>query len=591
MTTIQTRPQTDFNLPDDIEAEIQNFEQQVRRFRRDEIDPLEFRLFRLQHGIYGQRQADVHMVRVKIPYGGLNSEQVETLAEIAERYAPRQVGHLTTRQDLQMHYIQLEDAATVMRLLASTGMTTREACGNTVRNVTGDHLSGVAQGDAFDVTPYAKAVSAHCLRLDVCQQLPRKFKPTFSASDDDRGLTGMHDIGFIARLRSVDGREERGFKVVVGGGLGAAPHLAQVYDEFLPADEAVRLTEAVLIVFNANAQRKNRNKARIKFYIKKIGIEQFRLLVKETLDELPPASDPRFKQAADFMGLVEHAPTSAPRLVDVASLDTPAYVEWRRTNVIPQEQDGFNIVYVTIPLGDLDVRQMRVLAALTREFADDHIRFSAQQALVLRWVRDQDLPDLYRRLEEIDLSGPGAHQLVDVMACPGSDTCALGITSSKGLAQVLTASIAARGREDELVEQMRIKISGCPNSCGHHRMADIGFHGAAVHADGRLAPAFNLLLGGGIDAHGSSVARIVTKIPAKRIVEAVDTLIDDYKAGRDDGEIFRAFVDRRGLKYFRALLEPLTAVPKFSENPMFYVDNLATKLFSLDEMGEGECAV
>ena len=591
MTTIQIDKTTDFDLPDELEAEIQDYESHVRRFQRDEIDPLEFRLFRLQNGIYGQRQPDVHMVRVKIPYGGLSAEQVDMLAEIADRFAPRRLGHLTTRQDVQMHFIPLDDTSTVMRLLASVGLTTREACGNTVRNVTADHLSGVGPDEAFDVTPYAMAVSAHCLRLDVCQQLPRKFKPSFSASDHDFGLVPMHDIGFVARTREINGETERGFKVVVGGGLGAAPYLAETLDEFLPADEVARITEAVLTVFNANGPRKNRNKARIKFYVKKVGIEQFRLQVKEALAQLPPAGDPHFRQVSEFMGLEEDAPTTAPRLVQNADLSDPDFAEWKRTNLVPQSQQGFSAVYVTVPLGDLSVEQLHALADIAREFSNGSLRITAQQALILRWVRDQDLADLYLRLARIELQEPSAHQLADVMSCPGSDTCALGITSSKGLAGVLRDSIIARGAEDELVERMRIKISGCPNSCGHHHMADIGFHGAALHADGRLVPSFNVLVGGGTDIEGAAIARIVGKVPAKRIAQAVDVMIEDYKDARQDGEIFRHYAERRGLKHFRALLTPLATPPKFTDDPLMFVDYEANKLFSLDEMGEGECAV
>lgn len=591
MTTTEIDRTTDFNLPEEIETEIQNYEAQVRRFQRDEIDPLEFRLFRLQHGIYGQRQPDVHMIRVKIPYGGMSADQVDVLADIIDRYAPRRVGHLTTRQDVQMHFVPLDDTPTVMRLLASVGMTTREACGNTVRNVTSDHLSGVGPDEAFDVTPYAQAVSAHCLRLDVCQQLPRKFKPTFSASDHDLGLVPMHDIGFVARTRQVDGKTERGFKVVVGGGLGAAPHLAETLDEFLPANEAVRITEAVLTVFNANGPRKNRNKARIKFYIKAVGIEQFRLQVQEALEQLPPADDPHFRQASEFMQLEEQAPTAAPRLVQTADLDSAEFTEWKRTNLVPQTQAGFNAAYVTVPLGDLTVEQLHALADITREFSGAGLRISAQQALVIRWVRDQDLADFFLRLSELGLNEPSAHQLADVMSCPGSDTCALGITSSKGLASVLRESVTARGREDDLVERMRIKISGCPNSCGHHHMADIGFHGAALHADGRLVPSFNVLIGGGTDIQGAAVGRIVGKVPAKRVAAAVDLVIDDYKADRLDGEIFRHYAERRGLKHFRGLLQPFGDPPKFTDDPLMFVDHEANKLFNLDEMGEGECAV
>ena len=592
MTTEAASPAT-FDLPPDIETEIQTYEAHVRRFQRDEIDPLEFRLFRLQHGIYGQRQADVQMVRVKIPYGGLNGAQLETLADIAERFAPRQVGHLTTRQDMQLHFIPLVDTPTIMRMLAAVGLTTREACGNTVRNVTADHLSGVAPGDAFDVTPYAKAVSAHCLRLDVAQQLPRKFKPAFSASDDDRGLIPMHDIGYLARLRVLDGRAEHGFKVVVGGGLGAAPHVAPTLYEYLPAAEIVRVTEAVLRVFNANGQRKNRNKARIKFYVKQVGIEQFRLQVEEELEQMPPAGDPHFVQPSQFAQLEETVPAAAPRLVQRADLATPEYREWRRTNVTGQIQDGFFSAFATVPLGDLTVAQMRGLASLAREFAADGLRITVSQGIVFRWLREADLPDLYLRLGQLDLDDAGAETLADVMSCPGADTCALGITSSKGLSRVLHESLQERADTDPGVERVRIKISGCPNSCGHHHVGDIGLQGVSLHADGRLAPGFLIFLGGRIDREGASIGRPVTKVPARRVPAAVNLLLDDYASGHEDGEGFRAYTGRQGLKYFRALLDTsgLTATPKFTENPLEFVDNDAAKLFSLDEMGEGECAV
>ncbi len=594
MTTLDRVAPSPLAIPAEIEQEIQHYEARVREFRAGEMDALAFRVFRLQHGIYGQRQADVQMVRIKIPYGGLNGAQLDALAGIAADYAPRRLGHLTTRQDVQMHFIRLEDTPAIMRRLAAVGLTTREACGNTVRNVTADHLSGVGPDEAFDVTPCAKAVSAHCLRLEVAQALPRKFKPAFSASDHDWGLTPMHDIGYVARVRTVGGREEQGFKVVVGGGLGAAPMLAQTLDEFVPASEVVRVTDAVLRVFNANGARKNRNKARIKFYVQQVGIEQFRLQVREMLESLPPATDSYFAQPEAFRGLAEDAPRAAWRAVNVSALHSPAYREWVRTNVVAQSQPGFSAAHVTVPLGDLTVEQMHALADLTREFAADRLRITAQQNLVLRWVREADLPDLYQRLEALGLHGPGAHRLVDVMSCPGADTCALGITSSKGMAQVLTAHLAARGDTDPLVERMRIKISGCPNSCGHHHVADIGLHGASMHADGRLAPAFNLMLGGGIGGGGdgeAAIARIVGKVPARRVPEAVDRLLDDYRAGRAEGEPFRAYVERQGLKYFRALLADLTKPPKFTDNPLLFVDHAAVKLFSLDEMGEGECAV
>ena len=576
------------SLAPEVEAEIDNFQREAEEFQEGRGLGDEFRPFRLQHGIYGQRQAGVQMIRIKIPHGSLTADQLDVIADIADRYTSRKLGHVTTRQDIQLHFVQLSEVPTIMRLLAEAGLTTREACGNTVRNVTADHMSGLCPDTVFDVTPYAEAVARHCLRHPVTQKLPSKFKITFSACPHDHGLIPIHDLGAMAVLR--DGK--RGFRISVGGGLGAAPRVADVLEEFVPEEELARVTEAVLRVFDRLGERRNRNKARIKFLIAKVGIEEFRRLVKEELAQLPPADSGLYRQP-DF-SFDEESASHPPFVAGGTGGRVPAdgFEAWRPTNAVPQRQAGFYMVYIGLPIGDITAQQMHQVADMARGYAGGKVRTANNQNLVLRWVHEVDLPYLHADLVTAGLGEPGALTLSDVMTCPGADTCSLGVTSSKGLGTVLRETILNGNGllSDPLVRQIRIKVSGCPNSCGHHHIADIGFYGCAVHQNGRMVPAFSMLLGGRGDQEGV-IARHVMKIATRRIPEAVTTLIQHYVADRRDGEIFRDYVHRVGTGYIQELLAEYKAMPEFEKDPMAYVDWGASKLFTLDDMGEGECSV
>lgn len=576
-----------------IAAEIDNYERETRAFLRGAGLGDGFRPFRLLHGIYGQRQDNAQMVRVKIPHGSLTAEQMDVLGDVCERFAPRRLGHVTTRQDVQFHFVSLADTPALMRMLARVGLTTREAAGNTVRNVTADHVSGLCADTVFDVTPHAEATARFFLRNPAFQKLPRKFKIAFSACPHDHGLVPIHDLGATAVLRN--GRH--GFRVTVGGGLGAAPRIADVLEEFVPADELLRVIEATLRVFDRCGQRRNRNKARIKFMVKRLGIEEVQRLVRRELAILPPAESGAYREP-DWSFLEEEASRPSAAALDrnghAPKPDLKAFERWKRTNAVAQAQRSFFMVYVLLPLGDLNVEQFHALAEMSRKYSGGRIRTAVSQDLVLRWVHEEDLPLLHADLIEAGLAEGGALTLSDVMSCPGTATCALGVTSSKGLGRAIREALSAsNGRfgDDPLVERIRIKISGCPDSCGQHHVADIGFSGCAVHSGRRLVPAYSLLVAGRGDGPDARIGQFVLKVPAKRVPEAVVSLIDSYRQERAESELFAEWALRVGVDHVRELLAEYEGLPVFKQDPMAFVDWDASKLFSLEDRGEGECSV
>lgn len=570
-----------------VSDELEAFEREARRFLEGAIPNEVFRPFRLMYGIYGQRQAGRHMVRVKIPHGSLRADQLEALAEIVERFAPRKVAHVTTRQDIQIHFVMLEDVPTVLRALAAAGLTTREACGNTVRNVTADETSGLCPDTVFDVTPHAEAVARFFLRHPLTQRLPRKFKISFSACPHDHGLIPIHDLGAMAVLR--DGR--RGFQVSVGGGLGGVPRLARPFREFVPEEELLPTFEAILRVFDRLGERKNRNKARLKFLVERLGIDEFRRLVVDELASLPAADSGAYPRP-DW-ALLEERPSHPSA---VASLGPHApeagFGEWKATNAVRQRQEGFYLAYVLLPIGDLTAAQIRALAGIARRYAGGRIRATRTQNMALRWVHEEDLSALHADLAAAGLAEPGAHTIRDVTACPGADTCGVGITTSKALARALGEHLAASDGllTDPLVGQIRIKVDGCMDACGQHHIADIGLYGCAVHRDGRLVPTYQLLVAGLGSGEGARLAQPVMKIAARRVPTAVGELLRTYLGERRAGEPFGDYALRVGTAHLREALAGFQEMPAFNEDPTAYVDLGTTKLFSLEERGEGECA-
>ena len=579
-----------------IAEEIETFEAEALRLASGDVSSDLFRPFRLQYGIYGQRQAGVQMVRIKIPFGGMTANQLRRVAELTERYATG-VGHVTTRQDIQLHFVELQDVPTIMRGLAEVGLTTREACANTVRNVTACHLAGICQGEVFDVTPYAKTVALHLLRNPLNQSLPRKFKIAFSGCKQDCALTPIHDVGLLAAKRA-DG--VIGFRMVAGGGLGSAPRLAQVLREFTPMDELIPSIEAVIRVFDTLGNRKNRTKARMKFVIEKLGFEEFRRRWEEAYVSMGhdrPTHEPIKLLSYPDEPVALIMPTSANGSKRVAGqtnghangapAETP-FDMWRRTNVVRQKQEGYVAAVTKLFMGDLTAEQMLHIADLAERYSNGNIRTTINQNMVIRWVPESRIADLYADLASQGLADPGAELVEDIIACPGTDTCGLGITSSKGLARAL-AEVFPAGRVPEDLSDVTVKISGCHNSCAQHHIATIGLHGVGKRLGEHVAPFYELHVGGRVDG-AAKIGQLVVKLPAKSVSAAITHLIAVYRRDRLAGEGLPAFVDRAGKIKLKDELIPYTIVPSFEEDPTFYYDWEGEEEFVLEDLGPGECA-
>lgn len=603
----------------DLAGEIDIYETQIEARKHGRIDEKVFAETRLRRGAYGQRYDNGQrhdgvsertisypsgdltkgpttvwdapgMQRIKIPFGGLTCEQLETLADLAEEYGDG-IAHVTTRQDVQIHFVHIEDTPTLMRRLAAVGVTTREACGNTVRNVTACPIAGVCRDEAFDVTPYAKACAYFLLGHPDTQDFGRKFKLSFSGCADHAcALAHIHDVGAVAVVRrGDDGSEQRGFALYVGGGLGAVPHQAKPLDPFVPEAELIPMTQAIARVFARLGEKKNRQRARLKFVVAKLGIDEFRKVVLAERASLQPEPGWTSYLAAS-RGPFEHPlrPASVPPAGERLPDDFEA---WRQTNVYQQRQPGYVTATVTLPLGDATSHQLRGLADLARQFVGDTIRTTVEQNILLRWVPEGELRALHRGLVTLGLGAPGAQSIVDVVTCPGTDTCKLGIASSRGLAGELSSRLAARSIElDEAVRDLTIKVSGCFNACGQHHVADIGFYGVSRKIGGYTVPHFQVVLGGGGHDNAAHHGLAMTAVPSKRIPEVVDRLTSHYLRFRSDGETFQAFVARTGKARIKGLLDDLTRVPSHESDASFYSDWGDPREFTLGDMGVGECA-
>lgn len=581
------------------EAEIANFESEITRFRQGAWDPNAFIGFRTLQGVYGQRQPDAQMVRVKVPLGILSASQLDTLGMIADQYTSLLRGHVTTREDIQFHFVQLEHTPTIMRLLGEVGLTTREACGNAVRNVTGSPLAGVCPREPFDVTPYAAAYARYFLRHPLTQRLPRKVKSSFSCCDEDDAISDIQDLGFIPRVQAENGASQRGFLVKVGGGTSIFPRTGFVLTEFVSVDDYLRLAEAVLRIFDRTDElRQNRMKARLKFYVQRIGIDAFRAQVDEELRQ------PWAREPIDLTPLLagvddareERPPVPAAR--PSSAVTDPAFRRWQAANTRAQRQPGFRAVVVRLPVGTITASGFRGLARIARDFANGQVRTTPQQNLVLRWVREESLPSLYQTLADLGLADV-ANTIDDATACPGTDSCKSAITASSGLARALAEEFKDIDADDPLAQAIHVKISGCPNGCGQHHLANIGLQGAAVKSGAAQVPCYELYLGGSYTGHpllgGADRTRLARlakiRLPAKRVPEAVRRIVRSYQEERQNGEDFNAFVDRVGLVALERLLADLREVPPISPESLdLYRDWERNALFQV-ERGEGECAV
>jgi len=574
------------HLPAEVKQEIDIYETELRRVQQGQMPEKVFLEFRLRHGVYGQRQARIQMQRIKIPLGMLTTAQMERFADVAEEYSDA-VCHITTRQDIQLHFVDIDDTPNLMRRMAEVGVTTREACGNVVRNVCACPKSGVCSDEVFDTTSHARAMAYFLLRHPDAQNFGRKFKIAYSGCEQHAcGLAIMHDIGAIAKVRQGEGKQERGFKVYLGGGLGAIPHQAKLFSEFVPAAEMLPLAQAIARVFARLGEKKNRGRARMKFLIAQVGIEEFSRLLAEEREKLP--LDPRWTSYLEEAERFQERPLLPGSALEAGG-QTPDFLRWAGINTEPQRQPGYSAVTIFLPLGDISSEQMHGLAGLCRRFVRDTVRTTVEQNLVVRWVPSGSLPEFYQGLRELDLAQIGAGRLADITACPGTDSCKLGITSSRGLAALLNEKFNNGLGDLAHRSDLKIKISGCFNSCGQHHVADIGFFGSVQRKGAHVAPVFQVLLGGTTKGNASAYGLAVAKVPAQNAPAAVKKLTDLYASQRAEAESFSDFARRLGKARIKEELEELTALPTYEENPAFYKDNRQPWDFHMST-GVGECA-
>ncbi|MFV8280125.1 HEPN domain-containing protein [Christiangramia marina] len=561
-----------------VEKDILDLEKKIRLFREGKADEEKFRSLRLARGVYGQRQSGVQMVRIKLPFGKVTSEQLHRIANVSDEYSKGRL-HITTRQDIQIHYVSLDRAPELWAQLEKDDVTLREACGNTVRNITASPTAGIDPNEPFDVSPYAHAAFQFFLRNPICQEMGRKFKISFSSSDEDTALSYIHDLGFIAKLK--DGK--RGFKVMLGGGLGSQPrHADELYD-FLPAEEIIPLIEGVLRVFDRHGERAKRLKARMKFLLKDIGKEAFMELVEEqktALSQKQPVYEIEKFEAAPPLQQVE--------VPSVEIEDENDFENWKNTNVFAQKQEGLFAIGIRVPLGDFYTGGARQLADLIKKYAGNELRLTLRQDILIRHVRQDLLPFFYTELKKLGYAEVGYNKTVDITACPGTDTCNLGIASSTGIADVLEDVLKEEYPQVTNGKDITIKISGCMNACGQHNMAEIGFQGMSIKVGKTVAPALQVLLGGGTLGNGKGrFADKLVKVPSKRGPEALRIILDDFEANAEAQEKFVEYYDRKEKTYFYDLLKDLADTSNISENE--FVD-WGHETPYIKAVGVGECA-
>ncbi len=588
---IETREsiQTGVDSRDAYQEDIDAMRDAILRFKQNELPEDEFKRFRLHRGIYGQRadQKGFNMVRVKVPYGLLDSRQLVTLAGIARDYSDG-FAHVTTRQDVQLHWVRLEAVPDVMEKLNQAGLTTREACGNTVRNIVGSPPAGVSRDELFDVTPYAHLLASHLLRNSLNQTLPRKFKISFSGSSDERDgiIPWIHDIGYVAAIEASGSNVKRGFRVFVGGGLGAQPRVADLLEEFIPVEWLIPTTEAILSIFNEFGNREKRDKARMKYVLWQLGFAEFKQKVGELRSGILAAG--RTFPEPDIVDEGGYLPLDSPTLP--ATNGDVEFNRWLHSNVFSQKQTGYNVVYVNPTIGDITVDQLLALSRIAENYSNGTVRTTPQQDMVLRWIRSSDIHSVYNELKSVGLNQPGAQQTANVTSCPGADTCNLGITHSRALGRELTLSLQRQPDWSELLGGVRIKISGCMNSCGQHHVAAIGFHGATKNVEGGEIPSYIVSISGGMNSGRYNFGKTLGRVPSHYAAEAALRIIKRFISERIAGENFWQLVERIGVRPFRDAISDLADVrPEKITEELFVDIGESTKFAAVT--GEGECAV
>ena len=564
-----------------VEQEIIELEKKIRAYREGHIVEDRFKSLRLARGIYGQRQPGVQMIRIKLPFGKITFKQLLKIADISDEYASSNI-HFTTRQDIQIHFVSLDRTPELWSKLAEDDMTLREACGNTVRNVTASPSAGIDPDEPFDVSSYAQETFEYFVRNPICAEMGRKFKIAFSSSVKDTAFSYIHDFGFIPKIKVIDGTEVRGFTVMFGGGLGAQPLLAHKIYDFLPENELIPLMEATVRVFDRYGERNNRNKARFKYVVQKLGLEEVLRLVEAER-----------KANKNQQYIVNREKISEPEPPSIFServdpIDANAYAIWSKTNVFEQKQSGFYGVYVKVPTGDISTANARSLIAGIQAHVADDMRITQDQNLLLKYVRKESLPHIYNVLHQLGYAKFGYNSTLDVTTCPGTDTCNLGISNSTEMARVLEQYIEEFHKDFVYETNLKIKISGCMNSCGQHSLAHIGFHGASLKANGKVLPAAQIMMGGGTVGDGiGRVSDRITKVPTKRVTNVIDLVLNDYKENQIENENFHHYYDRQTKDYFYRLLKPLADLTNLTEDE--FMDWGRDDIYNT-AIGVGECA-
>jgi sulfite reductase beta subunit-like hemoprotein len=567
------------------ERDIDEFVAMLGQFERGDISAEAWRKFRLVRGTYGQRQDDVQMLRVKLPQGVLSAAQLEALADVADLHS-RGFCHVTTRQNVQFHFMPLQEVEAAMRRVADAGITTREACGNSVRNITACPYAGVSPDELFDVTPYAEGLTRYLLRHPLSAVLPRKFKIAFEGCARDHACTAINDLGWTARIQLHEGRLTRGFRLAVGGGTSILPTSARVLFDFVPAAGMLDIAEAILRVYERLGDYEHRQRNRMKFLIRTLGWDTWRTAVLETLDEVRRAGGAElpFDPAAPPE---ERPPETRGNAVPATGV--PGLAAWRATNVMPQRQPGFVVATIRLLLGDITSAQLRVVADLTRTIGDGTARLTPDQNLIMRWVPEERISTLHARLAAAGLARPGASTIMDVTSCPGAETCRLAVTQSRGLGRALASALDERPAIATGAERASIKISGCPNGCGQHHVATIGFQGSVRKLDGKAVPQYFVMLGGKAASEGAAFARLAAKVPARRVATALERLLDLYRREKTEGESVEEFFGRVQVARVKALLADLEGMTPETARADDYVDLGETSAF-VPEVMEGECA-
>ena len=565
-----------------VERDIIELEKKIHKFKNGDLDEDSFRSLRLARGVYGQRQPGVQMVRIKLPYGKVSSKQLHRMSDVSDEYSTGNL-HITTRQDIQIHYVSLDDTPELWNKLEQDQITLREACGNTVRNVTASPFAGIDPKEPFDVTPYAHAFFEYFLRNPICQEMGRKFKVSFSSNEEDQALSFMHDIGFIPKIKKVDNKEIRGFKVLIGGGIGSQPAHAQVAFEFLETDRIIPFSEGLLRVFDRYGERARRAKARFKFLVKDEGLQNIMDMIDKEQLTLKNKRYPIEIPAKLKITSVDKSKITIPNLEG-----DKEYKLWKETNTFPQKQSGYFAIGLKIKTGDLSTEIARVLADLVRSFAQGEIRLTISQGIIIPFVEQELLSFFYSELEKLTLADPGYESILDVTACPGTDTCNLGIASSMGVAKELERILHEEYFDLITNQKLNIKISGCMNACGQHSIANIGFQGMTVKSGKLVAPALQVLLGGGAIGDGKGrFADKLLKIPSKRAPAALRMILNDYQESAHFGEYFNDYYDRQGKDYFYQLLKGLTNTENLVQDDFIDWGNDDQYVKAI---GVGECA-